>query len=104
MKITVLIIWTRVYEKNPEELKKLIASEEEPSLSDLVQVKFFVTTSTFPACILFLKLCPSGLVGEDPWAWRRVQLSGEVINLNRLHLPSVLKNLKSEPKCLSFIT
>ena len=49
MKITVLIIWTRVYEKNPEELKKLIASEEEPSLSDLVQVKLFVATFTFPA-------------------------------------------------------
>ena len=31
----------RVYEKNPEQLKKLIESEEEPSLSDLVQVKAF---------------------------------------------------------------
>jgi len=29
--------YRRVYEKNPEQLKKLIASEEEPSLSDLVQ-------------------------------------------------------------------
>ena len=28
----------RVYEKNPEQLKELIASEEEPSLSDLIQV------------------------------------------------------------------
>ena len=40
MTTTVLVIFTtRVYEKNPEQLKKLIASEEEPSLSDLVQVK-----------------------------------------------------------------
>ena len=40
MTTTVLfILTTRVYEKNPEQLKKLIASEEEPSLSDLVQVK-----------------------------------------------------------------
>ena len=29
----------RVYEKNPEQLKELIASEEEPSLSDLIQVR-----------------------------------------------------------------
>jgi len=29
--------YRRVYEKNPEQLKELIASEEEPSLSDLIQ-------------------------------------------------------------------
>ena len=32
-------LYIRVYEKNPEQLKELIASEEEPSLSDLIQVR-----------------------------------------------------------------
>ena len=31
--------YRRVYEDKPDQLKELIASEEEPSLSDVVQVK-----------------------------------------------------------------
>ena len=31
--------YRRVYEDEPDQLKELIASEEEPSLSDVVQVK-----------------------------------------------------------------
>ena len=42
-KTTNVDLLARVYEKNPEQLKKLIESEEEPSLSDLVQVKAVYT-------------------------------------------------------------
>ena len=56
------------------------AQSVRPRTGEVVRRHFYLSS------ILSLKLCPSGLAGEDSWARRRVQLSGEVTNFDRLHL------------------